>query len=93
MSEIKEHTYKWYTFGCKDASYLKVKSSFHKLNLSEKILYHFHLFMCKYCRRFSQQIQKLDDFIKNSSKTDSLTMSESKKALINQQIKQFLTKN
>ena len=91
--ELHEHKYTWYKFGCKDASYLKVKSSYTSLNWSEKLLYNFHLLICKYCRKFVEQIEIMDKWIKSKGNKASISMSDSKKTAINQQINDFLTNN
>ncbi|MGZ3918791.1 MAG: hypothetical protein ACXVNO_01565 [Bacteroidia bacterium] len=93
MEEIKEHTYKWYEFGCKDASYLKVKADYSTLSLSEKFLYNFHLAICKYCRRFVRQVNKIDALVRLSKDQTGLTISPEKKLSINQLITEKLTKN
>ena len=92
MEEIKAHTYKWYEFGCKDASYLKTKSDFAKLSPSEKLLYKFHLLTCKYCRRFVAQVNKIDALMRLSEGKSDLQMSPKRKLSINQLINDNLTK-
>lgn len=93
MEEIKAHTYKWYEFGCKDASYLIIKSEYGKLGFSEKALLKFHLATCKYCRRFVKQINKIDAILKLTVDQSGLKLAEEKKLIINQLITQNLTKN
>jgi hypothetical protein len=84
--EHLEHKHKWYTFGCKDATYLMEKSSFEELNFSEKLLLGFHKFTCKFCRRFAEQTKKINAFFKNASEKSTLTLSAQKKQSLNQLI-------
>ena len=93
MEEIKEHNYKWYQFGCKDATYLETKSKFSKLNLLEKLLFSFHLFTCKYCRRFVAQVKKIEKLIALSLNMEDISMNDKRKRSINQLITEKLTKN
>jgi hypothetical protein len=93
MNEIHEHTYKWYKFGCKDATYLSTKAEYSKLSFSEKFLFSFHLVICKYCRRFVEQTQKLQDFLKNRTEKSQEMMGENKKLIINQEISNILSKS
>ena len=44
---------------CKQASQLVSQSLEHPLNRRERIALRMHLWLCRYCRRFSQQIQTL----------------------------------
>ncbi len=92
MEEIKEHTYKWYRFGCKDASFLKTKEDFEKLTVSEKVLLKFHLATCKYCRRFVKQINRIESLIRATIDKSTLTMAPKKKLSINQLITEKLNK-
>jgi thioredoxin-related protein len=93
MEEIKAHKYKWYEFGCKDASYLKTKADFAKLSFSEKALFRFHLATCKYCRRFVKQVNQIDNLLKAAIAKSTLTISSQKKQAINQLITEKLQKN
>jgi hypothetical protein len=86
MEHMEEHKHKWYTFGCKDATYLMEKGSFTDLSLSEKVQLGFHKLMCKYCRRFAEQTRKINAFFRTSSEKSSLTLSSQKKQSINQLI-------
>lgn len=92
MEEIKEHTYKWYEFGCKDASYLEVKRDFSKLRFPEKFLLTFHLATCKYCRRFVRQVNAIDALVKAGVNGIGLKISPKKKVAINQLITEKLSK-
>ena len=89
MEELKEHKHKWYTFGCKDATFLMTKSEHTVLSFSEKSLLTFHKFLCKYCRRFNEQNEKITGFFRASAKTDHLKLSSEKKEALNQ----LITKN
>lgn len=93
MEELKAHTYKWYEFGCKDASYIKTKSDYTSLKFSEKFLYFFHLLICKYCRRFVKQINRIEALLKVAPDTLGLELSPEKKVAINQLITEKLEKN
>ncbi len=53
---------------CKQASQLISQSLDKKLSLRERFGLKMHLFICKYCKRFSQQIQKLHVTIHSISK-------------------------
>ena len=44
---------------CKQASQLVSQSLERKLNRRERFALRMHLWICRYCRRFSQQIQAL----------------------------------
>lgn len=92
MEELKAHTYKWYEFGCKDASYLNTKSDYADLKFSEKFLYFFHLLICKYCRRFVKQIARIETLIKSGSNQSNHAMTPEKKLAINQLITEKLEK-
>jgi len=92
MEEQKEHTHKWYTFGCKDATYLTVKNDFAPLSSSEKILLKFHMIICKYCRRFVLQNKKINTQVKESYHNNHLTLSFDKKEALNQLITKNLNK-
>jgi thioredoxin-related protein len=93
MEEIKEHTYKWYEFGCKDASYLEVKKDYSQLSFSEKFLLTFHLATCKYCRRFVKQVNAIDALLKAGISQTGLSISPKKKQAINQLITNKLSEN
>jgi hypothetical protein len=93
MEELKAHTYKWYQFGCKDATYLETKAKFSNLSLSEKMLFSFHLFTCKYCRRFVAQVKKIEHLIGLSVNSTEVKMGDKRKETINQLITEKLTKN
>ena len=84
--EHLEHKHKWYTFGCKDATYLMEKGSFEHLNFSEKFQLGLHKLMCKFCRRFAIQTKKINTFFKTSVEKSSLSLSPQKKQSLNQLI-------
>jgi hypothetical protein len=92
MEEINPHKYKWYEFGCKDASYLNTKAAFSKLSFSEKFLYTFHLVICKYCRRFVRQMAEIEHLLKEKSSKNVVELSQEKKQAINQAITKNLPK-
>lgn len=89
MEELKAHTFKWYEFGCKDATYLITKQKYNGLSLREKGLLKFHLFTCKYCRRFVSQVNTIDKMIIKNVHNANLTLDTEKKLAINQ----LITKN
>lgn len=89
MDELKEHKHKWYTFGCKDATYLAVKSDYASLSFSERILLTFHTLICSYCKRFVVQNKKIKLFFKTAHKKSDLHLSKNKKDTINQLIKEM----
>lgn len=86
MEHIEEHKHKWYTFGCKDATYLMEKGEFSALNFSEKAQLWIHTLICKYCRRFAEQTKKINAFFRSSSEKSTLTLSAQKKQSLNQLI-------
>ncbi len=86
MEELQEHKHKWYTFGCKDATYFTVKSENTQLSISEKLLFNFHLTICKYCRRFVAQNRRINQLFRASYDKSSLTLSQNKKDALNQLI-------
>jgi hypothetical protein len=92
MEEIKEHTHKWYTFGCKDATYLTVKGEYAKLSLSEKAQLNFHLMICKYCRFFVSQNKKINSLFRASYDKTEIKLSDDKKVALNQLITKNLKK-
>lgn len=92
MEEMKAHTYKWYEFGCRDASYLKTKADYTSLSFSEKALYKFHMATCKYCRRFVKQVNTIEALLKLTVDQSGLKLSDKKKLAINQLITENLPK-
>ena len=84
--EQSEYKHKWYTFGCKDATYLMEKKAFASLSFSEKALLSFHKLICKFCRRFEQQTGKINSLFKSSADNSSIGLSVQKKQSINQLI-------
>ena len=92
MERIEEHKHKWYTFGCKDATYLMGKQEYTSLSFSEKLLLQFHKTTCKYCRRFGQQITKINAFFKTSVRKENLELSSQKKQSLNQLIAEITKK-
>ena len=92
MEEIQEHTHKWYTFGCKDATYLMSKAEYASLSLSEKCLLKFHKLICKYCRRYKDQMDKITRFFKTSSESNRIALTSQKKEALNQLITETLKK-
>jgi hypothetical protein len=86
MEHIEEHKHKWYTFGCKDATYLMSKKEFAPLSFSEKLLLQFHKITCRYCRRFSEQMAKINAFIKTAVQKGNTGLSAQKKQSLNQLI-------
>ena len=93
MEELKAHTYKWYEFGCKDATYLTTKQKYYGLSVSEKGLLKFHLLTCKYCRRFVNQVNTIDKMLLKNVHNINLTLTTEKKVALNQLITQNLDKN
>jgi hypothetical protein len=93
MEEIKEHSYKWYEFGCKDASYLKTKADYETLSFSEKALYKFHMATCRYCRRFVRQVDQIDQLLKAAVSGSAVRISPERKQALNQLITEKLKKN
>lgn len=92
MEHAEEHKHKWYTFGCKDATYLMSKKEYAPLSVSEKLLLQFHKLMCKYCRRFSEQSAKISNFFKTSAQRGNLELSAQKKQSLNQLITEITKK-
>jgi hypothetical protein len=86
MEHIEEHKHKWYTFGCKDATYLMGKKEYASLSFSEKALLGFHKLTCKYCRRFSAQMAKISAFFRTSAEKSNFHLSAQKKQSLNQLI-------
>ena len=92
MNNEHQHTYKWYRFGCKDATYMQTKSSYTKLSFGENLLYRFHLITCKDCRRLVEQIGKLENLIRQRSEYASVEFSEKRKNTVNQAITEYFAK-
>lgn len=84
MEDIKAYTYKWYEFGCKDATYLTTKEKYTDLSISEKGLLKFHLLTCSGCRKFVKQIKLIEELLKKEPDFNGLTLSKEKKDAINQ---------
>lgn len=84
--EHLEHKHKWYTFGCKDATYLMEKRSFQALTFSEKIQLWIHKLMCSLCRRFEHQSRKINTMFKSAAEESDITLSLQKKQSLNQLI-------
>lgn len=93
MKANTEHKYKWYEFGCKDATYLLTKQNFVTLKTSEKGLLKFHMFTCGKCQKFVKQIQLMENLIKKTIDFNNLTLSIEKKSSINQQLTALIDKN
>lgn len=86
MDYKEEHKHKWYTFTCKDATFLMTKEEYAKLTLSEKFLLRFHLIICLHCRRFLKQTNNITRFFKAAASKSSITLSDQKKQSLNQLI-------
>lgn len=84
MDPHQEHSHKWYTFGCKDATLLMTKKQFSRLTFSEKILVAFHLLICKYCRRFKTQVSSFADYFRKSADKNTFQLPLEKKEALNQ---------
>ncbi|MES2636600.1 MAG: zf-HC2 domain-containing protein [Pseudomonadota bacterium] len=54
---------------CKQASQLISKSLDRELNWRERFALHLHVSMCKYCKRFSQQLLAMRIALKRMSKS------------------------
>ena len=89
VEQHHEHKHKWYSFGCKDATLLMTKSEFAALSFSEKFLVKFHMFTCKYCRRFKVQLQNIKELLRSSHSESTYKLPLEKKEAINQ----LITKN
>jgi hypothetical protein len=90
VEEIKEHSHKWYKFGCKDATFLMDKADYVSLSFSEKSLLSFHKLMCKYCRRYNEQMLKVKLFFRTEAKSSKTGLSGQKKQALNQLITENL---
>ena len=73
---------------CKQASQLVSQSLDRKLNMRERFALKLHLFICKYCLRFSQQLAAIRvALLRNTQAIEndaSLTLSPEAKARITQ---------
>ncbi len=87
------HNYKWYEFGCKDATYLLTKQNFTELKIAEKGLLKFHMFTCNKCKKFVKQIQIMESMISKTIRFNNLTLSVEKKESINQLLTELINKN
>ncbi|MFW5440661.1 MAG: zf-HC2 domain-containing protein [Methylophilaceae bacterium] len=54
---------------CKEVSQLVSRSLEKKLSFRERFALKFHLLMCKYCARFSQQLSKINVAISSMTKS------------------------
>lgn len=84
MEEIKAHTHKWYSFGCKDATFLMTKAPYSELSTGERFLLRFHTLVCKYCRRFGRQSAQIDGLIRRAAESEGKALSPEKKEALNQ---------
>lgn len=92
MEKLKEHKHKWYTFGCKDATYLTTKGDYTTLTFPEKLQLNFHLMICKYCRYFVAQNKKINRLLRATYEKGALTFPADKKEALNQVITKNLKK-
>ncbi len=72
---------------CKDASQIISQSLDRQLTIRERFALNLHLFICTYCKRFSQQVQSMRVALKlttsNMENDDTIKLpSETKKRLI-----------
>ncbi|MBS1651999.1 MAG: hypothetical protein JSU07_08335 [Bacteroidetes bacterium] len=86
MKNNNAYSYKWYSFGCKDATYLGVKKQYGKLKFSEKFLLSFHMLICNMCKRFNKQVLLIDNLLKQLENNSKLELSKEKKDAINQEV-------
>lgn len=73
---------------CKQASQLISRTLDETLSLRERFALKLHLYLCKYCSRFSQQLHSLHIALHNMSKsieddTSIKLSSETKKEIVN----------
>jgi len=73
---------------CKQASQLVSQSLERKLNWQERMALRLHLWMCKYCRRFGQQLQAfrvmLIRMVREMENNTQITLpTESKQSIAN----------
>jgi hypothetical protein len=62
------------------------KKNFTELNFSEKLLLSFHRLICKFCRRFEKQTEKINSLFRSASEKSQISLSEQKKQSLNQLI-------
>lgn len=71
---------------CKQTSQLISQSLDRTLTLRERFALQLHLIICKYCKRFSQQVQimrvSVSSLINSAEKDDTITMPSSAKERI-----------
>ncbi|TRX66160.1 zf-HC2 domain-containing protein [Carboxylicivirga sp. M1479] len=76
---------------CKEATYLISKREQDVLSFAERLQLKFHLMMCKYCRRFAEQVHFLNDAIlkmkqKVEDQEDGIQLSKQSKDLLRSKI-------
>ncbi len=75
---------------CKQASQLVSRALDGKLTMRERFALKFHLLICKYCSRFSQQLTTLSVVINNMGKSieddTSITLPTKTKNIITQSL-------
>lgn len=68
---------------CKQASQLISRNLDEKLSIRDRFALKFHLFLCKYCSRFSQQLSALNVAFSKMGKSieddDSITLPTARK--------------
>ena len=71
---------------CKQASQIISQSLDRPLTLRERLALKFHLIICKYCKRFSQQLQTLrvamNTFVNSIESNNGIEMSSAAKKRI-----------
>jgi len=76
---------------CKEATFLISKEQQDKLSFAEKMQLKFHLLMCKYCRRFADQMNFMTKAIRKmkervDEKGVDITMSEEQKQRLSKKL-------
>lgn len=79
---------------CKEASYLASKKLDKKLTWREQLNFSFHVMVCKFCRRYAEEIKALHNMMQKAAEKNLSILPESVK--LSQQsrdkIKQVLVK-
>ncbi len=76
---------------CKEATFLISKKQQDKLNWFERLQLNLHLMMCKYCRRFAEQVSFITKAIASLKKkvmnqSAGVSLSDEKKQLIKKKL-------
>lgn len=81
---------KMWVFNCKEVSRLVSESMDGQLSWNQRLGIRFHLMMCRYCARFSKQLEQMRTFIQQSLDREvSSKMDEDVKKKIKERLSSY----